>query len=222
MRTGGRILVDELELNGADLGSACAGRATCRCSTRSTTRRPSDHVPPRTGRGHAAEANGNLRAGRVSASSRAGGGHAGGRWCAHGEAGLVAVLLLVGEVARVSRPRAWQELDYADVSRDREGGLGSTSRTDPGAHGRGVFDLRLREPRPGRTVAPRGRAHRGGRRRGRGARRGRVGRAAPEGLERLRELLVAAEDRWSLSARVAGPRRRAGTWGLLRDERAPG
>ena len=118
MRTGGQILVDQLELNGADLAFCLPGEsylpvldALYDSPIRLVTCRHEQ------GAANAAEAYGKLtgRPGPLSRDARAGRDAGGGRR-PHGEAGLVADAPPRRPGAALLRGReAWQELDYAQV-----------------------------------------------------------------------------------------------------------
>ena len=170
---------------------------------------PPDHVPSRAGR----ERGGGVRklTGRPgSASSPAAGRDPGRRRRPHGEAGLLADVLLVGQVPQAFRGReAWQELDYGDVFGVSRSGMGDRFRRPHSrAHGRGVLDRAVRQARAGRARA----------RRTSSPRsppppmpiRSRPSRSRPRrgDLERLQDL-AGAERRSSSWARAAGPPRRA-------------
>ncbi len=178
MRTGGKILVDQLELNGVDLAFCLPGEsylpvldALYDSPIRLVTCRHEQ------GAANAAEAYGKLT-GRpgICLVTRGPGATQAAVGVHTARQDSSPMLLLVGQVPRAFRGReAWQELDYARGLREHgEGRMGARQcRADPRAHGGGVLDRGVGEARAGRARAAGGRARRGGRRGRRCAGRGR-------------------------------------------------
>ena len=219
VRTGGRILVDQLELHGADLAFCLPGRelpARARRALRLAD--PARHLPPRGGRRERGRGLRQAdRPARASASSRAGPARRRRRsactprartrrrcscWSARCR-------------ARSAGREALQEIDYAQSF----GGIAKSAwqrrprRPHPRARGARVLARALGPARPGRARAARGRARRGG---GRRRTRRRVAaahaRAARRGPRaRCASSSPAPSGRSSSWARAAGRARRPTT-----------
>ena len=199
MRTGGQILVDQLELNGADLAFCLPGEsylpvldALYDSPIRLVTCRHEQ------GAANAAEAYGKLT-GRpgICLVTRGPGATQAAVGVHTAKQDSSPMLLLVGQVPRAFRGReAWQELDYAQVF----GGIAKAAWEIDGAeripeHMAEAYAIAISGQAGARRArAARGRARRAGGRCGRGARRGAACRAEPQThMARLRELLAAAE-----------------------------
>ena len=218
MRNGGRILVDQLELNGAELAFCVPGEsylpvldALYDSPIRLITCRHEQ------GAANAAEAYGKLtgRPGLCLVTRGPGATQAAvGVHTAKQDSSPM--ILLVGQVPRAFRGReAWQELDYAQVF----GGIAKaawevdSAERIPEHIAEAYLARALGEARAGRARAARGRARRGGRRRRRAlaSRRRAVAPSGRTSSSGFASCSPAPSARSSSSARAAGRPRRAAT-----------
>ena len=228
MRTGGQILVDQLELNGTDLAFCSPGRELPPRARRAL-RLPDPAGPCRheLGRPTPPRPMGSSPGGPASASSRAGPARRRLRSASTPQGRTRRrMLLLVGQVPRAFRGReALQEIDYAhDVRRHREGGVGDRQRrADSRAHGTRLRTRALRAARARRARPTRGRARGEADATDGGSRRDRATPLRADDLGLFGELLAAAERPLVVVGEGGWTRAdRRGRARVLRGERPPG
>ena len=155
LRTDGRILVDQLELNGTDLAFCLPGETTCRARRAVRLADPPDRAVTsrvrrtRRRRTEAHRQTGSALVTRGGATQAAVG--------VHGEAGLLAMSSSSARCReRFVGAKRGRSSTTATCSGCREGGMGDRFRRPHSrAHGRGVLDRAVRQARAGRARARR-------------------------------------------------------------------